>query len=49
MKGWRNIFTPAFFPVSYIKESGRFLKKAAQKFLRRWAMGVVTDNAHGPD
>ncbi|HTJ90215.1 MAG TPA: hypothetical protein VL356_08575, partial [Acidocella sp.] len=30
------------------KESGRFLKKAAQKLLRCWAMGWVSDNAHGP-
>ena len=28
--------------------SGRFLKKAAQKLLLCWAMGVVADNAHGP-
>jgi hypothetical protein len=28
------------------KESGRFLKKAAQKFLLCWAMGVVGDTAH---
>jgi hypothetical protein len=32
-----------------MKESGRFLKKAAQKFLSRWVMGCVSDNAHGPD
>jgi hypothetical protein len=31
------------------EESGRFLKKAAQKFLRCWVMGVVGDNAYGPD
>jgi hypothetical protein len=31
------------------KESGRFLKKAAQKFLLCWAMGVVSDKAHTPD
>jgi hypothetical protein len=30
-------------------KSGRFLKKAAQKFLLCWAMGIVTDNAHGPN
>jgi len=30
------------------KESGRFLKKAAQKLLVHWAMGDVGDNAHGP-
>jgi hypothetical protein len=30
-------------------ESSRFLKKAAQKFLFRWAMGAVAGNAHGPD
>jgi hypothetical protein len=28
--------------------SSRFLKKAAQKLLLCWAMGVVRDNAHGP-
>jgi hypothetical protein len=31
-----------------MEESGRFLKKAAQKFLLCWAMGFVRDNAHGP-
>ncbi|HEY1855889.1 hypothetical protein [Acidocella sp.] len=31
------------------EESGRFLKKAAQKFLLIWVMGVVTDNAHDPN
>jgi hypothetical protein len=31
-----------------IKESSRFLKKAAQKFLLCWVMGVVGDNAHDP-
>jgi hypothetical protein len=31
-----------------LKESSRFLKKAAQKFLLCWAMGVVDANAHGP-
>jgi hypothetical protein len=30
------------------KASGRFLKKAAQKLLFRWAIGVVADKAHGP-
>jgi hypothetical protein len=30
------------------EESGRFLKKAAQKLLLCWAMGCVADNAHGP-
>jgi hypothetical protein len=35
--------------VSERKESGRFLKKAAQKFLLLWAKGVVADNALGPD
>jgi hypothetical protein len=30
------------------EESSRFLKKAAQKLLLLWAMGVVTDKAHGP-
>ena len=30
------------------EESGRFLKKAAQKFLFAWAMGVVGTSAHGP-
>jgi hypothetical protein len=29
--------------------SSRFLKKAAQKFLLCWAMGVVGANAHGPE
>ncbi|HEY1857508.1 hypothetical protein [Acidocella sp.] len=33
----------------YIEGSGRFLKKAAQKFLLRRAMGVVAANAHGPN
>jgi hypothetical protein len=28
--------------------SSRFLKKAAQKLLLCWAMGVVSDNAPGP-
>ncbi|HEY1856848.1 ABC transporter substrate-binding protein [Acidocella sp.] len=28
--------------------SSRFLKKAAQKLLLCWAMGCVSDNAHGP-
>jgi hypothetical protein len=32
-----------------IEESGRFLKKATQKLLLRWAMGVVDGNAHGPE
>jgi hypothetical protein len=31
-----------------VKESSRFLKKAAQKLYLCWAMGVVGDNAHGP-
>ncbi len=30
------------------EESGRFLKKAAQKLFLCWAMGVVGDKAHGP-
>jgi hypothetical protein len=30
-------------------ESGRFLKKAAQKLFLCWATGVVGANAHGPD
>ena len=30
------------------EESGRFLKKAAQKLLLCWAIGVVGDKAHGP-
>jgi hypothetical protein len=30
-------------------ESGRFLKKAAQKLLRCWVMGGVGHNAHDPD
>jgi hypothetical protein len=30
------------------EESGRFLKKAAQKLLLCWAMGVARDKAHGP-
>ncbi|HEY1858160.1 hypothetical protein [Acidocella sp.] len=34
--------------VLTVKESSRFLKKAAQKFLLRWAMGVVANNANGP-
>jgi hypothetical protein len=36
-------------PCSIEKESSRFLKKAAQKLLLCWAMGVVGDNAHGPN
>jgi hypothetical protein len=31
-----------------MEESGRFLKKTAQKLLLCWAMGFVSDNAHGP-
>jgi hypothetical protein len=31
-----------------LKESSRFLKKAAQKLLLCWAMGFVGDDAHGP-
>ncbi|HEY1856354.1 hypothetical protein [Acidocella sp.] len=31
------------------EEIGRFLKKAAQKPLLIRAMGVVADDAHGPD
>jgi hypothetical protein len=31
-----------------VEGSSRFLKKAAQKFLLRWAMGDVADTAHGP-
>jgi hypothetical protein len=31
-----------------MKESSRFLKKAAQKLLLCWAMGVVAAAAHGP-
>jgi hypothetical protein len=31
-----------------VEESGRFLKKAAQKLLLCWAGGCVADNAHGP-
>jgi hypothetical protein len=30
------------------EESGRFLKKAAQKLFLCWAMGCVGDNARGP-
>jgi hypothetical protein len=30
------------------EKSSRFLKKAAQKLLLCWAMGVVADIAHGP-
>jgi hypothetical protein len=30
------------------EESSRFLKKAAQKLLLRWAAGVVGDKAHDP-
>jgi hypothetical protein len=32
-----------------IGESGRFLKKAAQKLLLCWAVGVVGGDAHDPD
>jgi hypothetical protein len=35
--------------ASLIEVSGRFLKKAAQKFLFLWVMGGVSDNAYGPD
>jgi hypothetical protein len=31
-----------------MEESGRFLKKAAQKLLLCRAMGCVSDNAHNP-
>jgi hypothetical protein len=31
-----------------MKESSRFLKKAAQKLLLCWVMGCVTDTAHDP-
>jgi hypothetical protein len=31
-----------------MEESGRFLKKAAQKLLLCWAMGVVADITHDP-
>jgi hypothetical protein len=31
-----------------VKERSRFLKKAAQKLLRRWAGATVTDIAHDP-
>jgi hypothetical protein len=31
-----------------LEGSGRFLKKAAQKLLLCWGMGVVIDNAHAP-
>jgi hypothetical protein len=30
------------------EKRSRFLKKAAQKLLLCWAMGVVDANAHGP-
>ncbi|HEY1857354.1 MAG TPA: hypothetical protein VGG47_08635 [Acidocella sp.] len=40
------VFSRAVFQM---QESGRFLKKAAQKFLLHWAMGVVTDHAHSPN
>jgi hypothetical protein len=30
------------------EESSRFLKKAAQKLLLCWVVGVVRDIAHGP-
>jgi hypothetical protein len=33
----------------FFKESSRFLEKAAQKLLLCWAMGCVSDNAHGPE
>jgi hypothetical protein len=32
-----------------VEKRSRFLKKAAQKLLLRWVMGVVADNAHDPD
>jgi hypothetical protein len=35
-------------PACQGKESGRFLKKAAQKLLVRGVMGGVDDNAHDP-
>jgi hypothetical protein len=31
------------------KKSRRFLKKAPQKLLLCWVMGVVADNAHDPN
>jgi hypothetical protein len=39
---------PAAIVRDRIEESGRFLKKAAQKLLLCWAMGCVGANAHGP-
>ncbi|HEY1857418.1 hypothetical protein [Acidocella sp.] len=39
----------SIYPNYADEESGRFLKKAAQKLLVRWAMGGVGDKAHGPD
>jgi hypothetical protein len=33
---------------SLVVKRGRFLKKAAQKLLLCWVMGVVADNAHDP-
>jgi hypothetical protein len=32
-----------------VKESSRFLKKAAQKLFLCWVMGVGADNAHDPN
>jgi hypothetical protein len=37
------------FHIKAAKESGRFLKKAAQKLLLCWATGNVGDNAHNPE
>jgi hypothetical protein len=38
------------FMVRLFREgSSRFLKKAAQKLLLCWGMGVVGDSAHDPD
>ncbi|HEY1858494.1 hypothetical protein [Acidocella sp.] len=45
-----GVFTPlppASRKTSGKEESGRFLKKAAQKLLLCWAMDVVGANAHG--
>jgi hypothetical protein len=43
MNHWQAVCCPSR------EESGRFLKKAAQKLLLRWAMGCVSDNTPGPE
>ncbi len=44
-----NTAAPQVAPELGERESGRFLKKAAQKLFLCWAMGTVADSAHDPD